>query len=162
MSYSIVYSSRTGNTKLLAETIRHTLPADACVYFGPPSPQALSAERIYVGFWTDKGNCDEETAAFLSTLTTQELFLFGTAGFGGSPAYFADILARVKAHLPAGTVLTGSYMCQGKMPAAVRERYAAMEDTPRRQAMLENFDRACSHPDTADLDALIAALHTTI
>ena len=94
MSYSIVYSSQTGNTKQLAEAIQRLLPADECLYFGPPSPQALSAKLIYVGFWTDKGTCDRETAAFLSALTTQEVFLFGTAGFGGASAYFEDILSR--------------------------------------------------------------------
>lgn len=160
MSYSIVYSSQTGNTKQLAEAIQRLLPADECLYFGPPSPQALSAKLIYVGFWTDKGTCDRETAAFLSALTTQEVFLFGTAGFGGASAYFEDILARVKANLPHGVTLVGSYMCQGKMPPSVRHRYEAMEASPQRQAMLDNFDRALSHPDASDLDALAAALHS--
>ena len=50
MSYAIVYSSVTGNTALLAQAIRETLPWETCCYFGAPDPQALSAERIYVGF----------------------------------------------------------------------------------------------------------------
>ena len=33
-----------------------------------------------------------------------------------------------------------------------------MEESPRRAAMLENFDRALSHPDEADLAALTAAV----
>ena len=69
MSYSIVYSSKTGNTALLAQTLRECLGEESCLYFGPPSAQALKAQRIYVGFWTDKGTCDGETAQFLSTLT---------------------------------------------------------------------------------------------
>ena len=32
--YSIIYSSRTGNTRLLAEAIRESLPADLCNHFG--------------------------------------------------------------------------------------------------------------------------------
>ena len=92
MKYAIVYSSKTGNTALLANTIRETLPAADCLYCGVPSAQALEAERIYVGFWTDKGTCDGETAAFLGQITNQQVFLFGTAGFGGAPAYFEKIL----------------------------------------------------------------------
>lgn len=68
MSYSIVYSSRTGNTALLAQTIRDTLPASDCVYFGAPDAKALSADTIYAGFWTDKGTCDEQVAQFLQSL----------------------------------------------------------------------------------------------
>ena len=112
MSYAIVFSSRTGNTALLAQTIRDTLPGD-CLYFGTPDPKALEAETVYVGFWTDKGSCDESIAQFLKTLTNQKVFLFGTAGFGGSPEYFEQILKRVSENLGENTQLVGSYMCQG-------------------------------------------------
>lgn len=151
MTYAIVYSSKTGNTRLLAETLHDTLPTGDCLYFGEPSDEALRAGRIYVGFWTDKGTCDADTAAFLARVTTQEVFLFGTAGFGGAPEYFDKILSAARQNLPDGATVCGSYMCQGKMPMAVRARYEQMEDSPRRQMMIENFDAALSHPDTADL-----------
>lgn len=158
MSYAIVYSSRTGNTAMLARAVREALPQEDCRYFGAPAPQALAADTVYVGFWTDKGTCDKPTARFLQSLTDQKVFLFGTAGFGGAPAYFQQILDRVKANLAPGVQVTGTYMCQGKMPQAVRDRYAAMEESPRRTAMLENFDQALSHPDQEDLARLQAAV----
>ena len=158
MSYAIVYSSPTGNTALLAQTVREALPQAECCYFGEPDDQALSAKRIYVGFWTDKGTCDEQTARFLERLTDQQVFLFGTAGFGGAAAYFDQILGRVKEKLGPEVKVIGTYMCQGKMSPAVRRRYEAMEDSPRRTAMLENFDKAVSHPDAQDLAQLKAAL----
>ena len=46
MTYSIVYSSRTGNTKLLADTLRMALPQGDCVYFGAPNVAALAAARL--------------------------------------------------------------------------------------------------------------------
>ena len=158
MSYAIVYSSPTGNTAMLAQVIRETLPQAECRYFGGPDDQALSAERIYVGFWTDKGTCDEQTARFLERLTDQQVFLFGTAGFGGETAYFDQILGRVKEKLGPEVQVIGTYMCQGKMPDSVRARYQAMEDSPRRTAMLENFDQALTHPDDLDLAQLKAAV----
>ena len=48
MSYSIVYSSRTGNTALLAQAIREALPQEECSYFGAPHAEALGADTIYV------------------------------------------------------------------------------------------------------------------
>lgn len=158
MSYAIVYSSHTGNTALLAQTIRETLPQEDCVYFGAPDPSALTAETVYVGFWTDKGTCDASIAQFLQSLTNQKVFLFGTAGFGGAAAYFEQILNRVKENLGDSTELTGTYMCQGKMPQPVRTRYEQMEEGPRRTAMLENFDQALSHPNAEDLANLRAAI----
>ena len=160
MTYSIVYSSKTGNTKMLADALHQALPADDCLYFGAPDAQALAAERIYIGFWTDKGTCDAETAAFLAQLTQQEIFLFGTCGFGGGVAYFEQILARVRDLLPESVQLIGSYLCPGKMPQSVRDRYVriAEEEPAKRshmQKMIFNFDCALSHPDANDLQALI-------
>lgn len=158
MTYAIVYSSRTGNTEKLARTIREALPERNCIYYGGPDAKALEADMIYLGFWTDKGSCDESCAEFIKSLSCQKLFLFGTAGFGGAPAYFEQILDRVKSKLGSGVTVLGSYMCQGKMPMSVRERYMQMEESPRRTAMLENFDAALSHPDAEDLANLRAAL----
>ncbi len=123
MTCAIVYSSRTGNTKQLAEAVRASLGEQTCLYMGPPDDRALAADRLYVGFWTDKGTCDAATAGFLSKVSGKEVLLFGTAGFGGEPAYFESILSRVAQCLGQGNTLIGSFMCQGRMPMAVRERY---------------------------------------
>ena len=156
--YAILFSSRTGNTRILAETIRAALPEEDCEFFGEAGAEIPEAKTVYLGFWTDKGTCDEQTAHFLQSLTNQKVFLFGTAGFGGAPAYFEQILGRVKENLASGVQVVGTYMCQGKMPQVVRDRYEAMEDSPRRTMMLENFDRALSHPDQQDLDGLKQAV----
>ena len=162
MNHSIVYSSQTGNTELLAEAIRERLPRP--LYFGAPAARALDDGRIYAGFWTDRGSCDAASAEFLKTLTDQEVFLFGTAGFGGDPGYFEKILASVRENLAPGVKVIGCFMCQGKMPMAVRRRYESMppQAAARVPMLLENFDRALSHPDRRDLDALIHALEACL
>lgn len=161
MSYAIVYSSRTGNTEMLAQALRNALPQEGCVYYGTPDVKALAAERLYVGFWTDKGSCDAQTAAFLARMSGKEVFLFGTAGFGGESAYFEAILRRVEERLGSGNTVIGTYMCQGKMPGSVRERYEKMlsdlAHASRVQAMIDNFDSALSHPDAQDLRRLVEA-----
>ena len=158
MKYSIVYSSRTGNTKLLAETIKTILPEQDCVYFGEPSEEASKADRIYVGFWTDKGNCNSECEEFLKKLGHKEVFLFGTAGFGGTPEYFDKIIRHVSKKLPFSAQIIGSYMCQGKMPISVRDRYEKMKKSPIPvpyiNELIENFDHALTHPDQNDLERL--------
>lgn len=115
----------------LAQAIREALPTGECLYFGSPDAQALAAERLYVGFWTDKGSCDEDTRAFLEKLEGKDVFLFGTAGFGGAPEYFQRLLDRVRQALPGGNRVTGAFMCQGRMPASVRERYELHAANPR-------------------------------
>ena len=158
MCYAIVFSSKTGNTKLLAETLHDYLPQEECCYFGTPDPAALEADTLYVGFWTDKGNADEGAADFLKQLHGKNIFLFGTAGFGGSEAYFNKILKAVQKRLDSSNRVIGSFMCQGKMPLSVRQRYEAMKKQPLHlpnlDALIENFDQALSHPDAEDLERL--------
>lgn len=162
MSYAIVFSSKTGNTRLLADTLRASLPQNECTYFGAPAPEALEAETLYIGFWTDKGHADDTLTAFLQNLKGKRIFLFGTAGFGGSAPYFEKILAATRKALDGSNTVIGSFMCQGKMPVSVRQRYEAMKakplHIPNLDALIENFDKALSHPDAADLEQLKQAV----
>ncbi len=161
-SYGVLFSSRTGNTRALAEAIRAALPQEMCVYFGESGTAALDADTLYIGFWTDKGGADEATVRLLKTLRNRRIFLFGTAGFGGSEAYFQKILGNVKRAIDPSNTVIGTYMCQGRMPQTVRERYVKMKGQPEHpanlDALIENFDRAMSHPDGEDLRALREAV----
>lgn len=156
--YSILFSSNTGNTKLLAGAIREALPAECCDYFGDCAANEPKSDMLYVGFWTNKGIADDNALSLLKTLRNKEIFLFGTAGFGGSKAYFKGILDKTKKAIDASNTVVGEFMCQGKMPQSVRERYEKMKEQPDHMpnidAMIENFDKALAHPDDNDLNAL--------
>lgn len=170
MNYAVIYSSRTGNTRLLAETVRESMAEGNCVYFGETSgidDQVLrEAQLFFVGFWTDKGSCDASAAEVLKKMDYKDVFLFGTAGFGGAPAYFDQILSRAEKNLPSTARIAGTYMCQGKMPVAVRERYMKMKEEGNASAqidsMIENFDRAMSHPDQQDMEKLKETVHESL
>ena len=158
--YSIVYSSLTGNTKVLADAIHEALPQDECEYFGVSDTVIPSSELLYIGFWTDKGNADTKTLQLLSQLKNKQIFLFGTAGFGGDVSYFDKILTAVKANIDESNTMIGAYMCQGKMPMTVRARYEKMKQEanamPNVDMLIENFDKALTHPDADDLQKLCA------
>ena len=144
--YTVVYNSLTGNTKLLADTIKNVLPDND------------NDDIVFVGFWTDKGNADSKTIEYLKLLRNKKIFLFGTCGFGGSEAYFDRSLTNVKSNVDSSNQIIGEYMCQGKMPQSVRERYLKMKESnncpPNIDVLIDNFDRALSHPDKKDLEKL--------
>lgn len=152
MKISIVYSSKSGNTFSVAEKIKENI-ADI-EYFGEPAPEAAASDLLFVGFWTDKGKCCKEIEDFLGTLHGKKIALFGTAGFGGDKSYFDKILAAVKEEISGDNEVFEGFMCQGKMPMAVRARYEKMlEKDPENiqfTALIRNFDTALSHPDDAD------------
>ncbi|RGJ72593.1 hypothetical protein DXD51_01090 [Eubacterium sp. TM05-53] len=78
----IVYSSKTGNTQFLANGLNF-MESKYCV----PVENAKNLEPVNllcIGFWCDKGDCDDQMKQYLSALRNQNVFLFGTAGFGKS------------------------------------------------------------------------------
>ena len=90
------------------------------------------------------------------------LVFSGTAGFGGSDIYFRKILSQVKQFIDASNVIVGEYMCQGRMPQSVRERYLKMKKAPDHpqnlDVLIQNFDCALSHSDANDLEKLKEAV----
>lgn len=156
MKYSIIYSSRTGNTKLLADNLKKTLPRENCIYYGDVNEKALESDMIFIGFGTYKGECDENLSALLNKLNNKKVFLFGTAGFGKSQSYFEQIISRVKNNINESNTVVGSYMCQGKMPMSIRSRYESMLDKnpEKMKELIENFDEALSHPNKEDFTKL--------
>ena len=94
--YSIIFNSKTGNTRKLADAIHEALPQENCDLFGAVEGDVPASETLYIGFWTDKGSADKATAELLAKLKNRKIFLFGTAGFGGSKEYFTSILDNVK------------------------------------------------------------------
>lgn len=154
MQAMVVYSSHTGNTQKIATAIFSAIPGDSKDMQKIEEYRGKDAELYFVGFWTDKGNCDEETAELLSRLHGKKVALFGTCGMGTDEAYFAQIESRARKWLPADNTYMGAYLCQGKMPMQVRKRYEEMlpggEKGAWLQAMIRNFDEALLHPDRAD------------
>lgn len=167
MGYAIVYESSTGNTEQLAQAVATVLPEEERLAFGRVDEVdrgiVAQADRVYAGFWTNRGDCGDELAGLLAALEGKEVFLFGTAGFGADETYFAGVMARVAVHLPASAQVVGSFMCQGRMPASVRVRYERQAEANPAQAarmrqLIENFDEAANHPNEDDLARLRAAV----
>ena len=101
--YSIIFSSLTGNTKKLADTIRAVLPAEDCDYFGAPKAEELHSEILYIGFWTDKGNADSATLELLSKLRDKRFFYSGRRALAAARHIFRRSLSMLSSLLAQAT-----------------------------------------------------------
>ena len=72
MTYAIVYDSRTGNTEELARAVAEALPAQGRLVFGRvgevDAASVAQADRVYAGFWTNRGDCTDEMGELLAGL----------------------------------------------------------------------------------------------
>lgn len=136
-------------------------PAESTFSTSTIATQASEADVVFVGFWCDKGSCSPAVQHFLQGLAGKRVFLFGTCGFGESDEYFAQILDRVRAYLPADAQYIGGAMCQGKMGMGVKRRYEGMleKDPENAQArmLIDNWNKAQSHPNEDDVSRIAAA-----
>ena len=99
MQTIVIYSSQTGNTRKLATQIFAAIPGDSKDLKNIDEYREKDAELYFVGFWVDRGDCDEKTVELLSGLHGKKIALFGTCGMGNDPAYYQKVIDRVKLSL---------------------------------------------------------------
>ncbi len=155
MKVAIIYSSITGNTKLLAETIKSEINKDI-VYFGKPINEEIDADIYFIGSWTNKGDASNDIINFFKKLKNKKIAYFGTAGYGGSTTYYDTLFSRVKQYIDSSNTILGCFYCQGKMPVQIKERYIKMitenPNDKNLEVSIKNYEDALTHPDKKDLE----------
>lgn len=160
MKVAIIYESITGNTKLLADTIEKRFTKDEIVYCGDARKFDLNidADLYFIGSWTNRGDMTLNVKNVLRRITNKNIALFGTCGYGGSIDYFKTLESRFKSSMDETNKYLGCFICQGKMPLSVKNRYIDMiKDNPldkNLEVSLKNYEEAVTHPDMNDLENL--------
>ena len=92
---------------------------------------------------------------FINDLSGKQIALFGTCGMGNAPEYYKAIENSVSAWIETDNDYLGSFICQGKMPQTVRQKYESMKNDQNAGQMdmyIHNFDVAITHPDSRDVE----------
>lgn len=156
MKIAIIYDSLTGNTALLAKHIASLCKKEDLVYIG--KPRDIEADLYFIGSWTDKGNCSDSIKQYIQTLHNKKIVYFSTCGFGGYQEYFDQLKQRFIQLVDSSNTIIDCFICQGKMPENVKQRYLSLLDKdPTNQQLqfaLTNYEQALSHPNKQDLDDL--------
>jgi len=157
MKTLITYSSRTGNTKLVAEAIHTVLPHDAIIKAVEQAPPPDDFEYLVIGFWVDKGLPDELARSYMARVQNKRVGLFGTLGAWPDSDHARQCMEQaVKTMEDNGNTVTCTFLCMGKVDPKLLEMMQNMPGaadrhamTPERKARLEEGQK---HPDAADLE----------
>lgn len=162
MKIGIIYESKTGNTKLIAEAIKEVCEEENQVIFKSieevieTNIKNKDTDLYFLGSWTNKGDCGNKINEFCKDLHDKKIALFGTAGFGGSEDYYASLAKRFFDAIPEDNKVLSYYYSQGRMPSSIRDRYVSMltknPEDKNLKVSIENFDEAQSHPDKKDVE----------
>ena len=154
MKTLVVYSSRTGNTRMIAEAVHAVMPQGAQLFPVVQAPDPADYDFIALGFWVDKGGPDALMAEYMDRVSDRNVGLFGTLGAWPDSDHARDSMQKAVDRV-AGNRVLGTFICQGKVDPKLLAAMAKMSANPHpmseeRKARIEE---AAKHPDAADCAA---------
>jgi flavodoxin len=162
----IVYSSKTGNTRKLAEGIHRAL--GAALGDGVPvriaaveeNPDPAGADWLLIGFWADRGNADPKALGYIQALEGRRVGFFGTLGAYPDSAHANAISQKVRDGAAERNAVLGCFLCQGKIDPALTEKFKSLPpDNPHamNEERMKRHLEAAKHPNEQDIEAAAAA-----
>ncbi|MDY6855500.1 MAG: flavodoxin family protein [Thermodesulfobacteriota bacterium] len=146
----VVYSSQTGNTRKLAETVYRALTGEKKIC---PISDALDPsdwDFIAMGFWLKAGKPDPMSLEYLPRIKGKSLFLFATHGAAGGSEHALNAMNYAK-ELAFKAKVVGSYSCQGEVDPKIIEHAQAK---PKPPVWIVDAPAAVGHPDETDIEEL--------
>ncbi len=158
MKKLIVYSSKTGNTKSVAEAIATSLE-DATLMDVKESPNFEEYDCIICGYWVDKGMPDALAKNYIESINNKNIILFGTLGAfpDGEHAQYCKEQAN-KLLENKNNNLLGSWLCMGRVDPKLLERIAQSftADNPMPEERKARIEEGNKHPNEEDFNNAIA------
>ena len=152
MKTLIVYSSKTGNTRKLAQAIHLALPdAELCRVEMAPNPEKY--DLVMLGFWIEEGTADEKMRLYMKRLKSKTVGLFATLGAYPDSKHAAESLSAATKLIPDCKV-AGHYICQGAIDPELIEW---MNTLPKdhgygpTESRKKRWNDAAGHPNDEDL-----------
>ena len=149
--WAVIYSSTTGNTKVIAEEIAGASGGD--IFRVQDAPADLSAyEVVALGYWLRRGGPDDLMKAYLPKVRDACVVLFQTHGADVGSEHAVTSFARAAYLLGAHCEILGTFSAQGKLAPALiaRRKKSAPDDTHNSPEAQERWGRAANHPNEED------------
>ena len=167
MKCAIIYSSMTGNTKLLADGVYRQLDELVPIYTVKDKIDLDAYDTLCLGYWIKKGGCDKATKKLWDNIHDKKIVLFGTMGVNPDSEVGQQQVEKIERLLADRNQILGHFVCSGKMEAEqlalCKEKIAAsLDNPPAIQAQLDNADYAANHPDKMDILELQRLIHEVL
>lgn len=153
MKYAVIYQSKSGNTREIAEQIYSALWAEEKDIIDIDEEEILPQADVYfIGFGIHDGNCSMDIIDYLESLPSAKYAIFATCGYIPTEDYKKRLRGNLDVWLPDNGEYLGMFICQGKVE---RDRQNIMiGKMPTREVQLKKmFEEGSSHPNEEDLDA---------
>lgn len=155
MKVLVTYSSKTGNTKKLAEGIFEGLEvADKQIMPMKEVTDLAAYDVVLAGYWVDKAGPNEEAKVFLQGLENKVVGLFATLGFWPDSEHAWQSLCNGEALVKDKNKVIAKYICQGKLDSKIIQMFEKLpQDNPHAVTpeKRKRYEIAANHPSKVDL-----------
>jgi len=153
MKTLLVYSSKTGNTKKIAEQIFTILPEGSEIFPVEMAPFSENYDNVIIGYWVNKGIADTKTLEYIKKINNKKVAFFVTLGAYPDSDHAKKVVKKGYELLNDKNEVLGHFICQGKIDPALTEMFKKFPPdhphamTPERKKRHED---ARTHPDEDD------------
>lgn len=154
MEVLVVYSSKTGSTKKVAEAIYEGLPYEKTLCKVEDCPDFKKYDVILIGGWADRGFIDKNAMDYIDKIKNKKVAYFITLGAYPDSEHAHSVLDKTSKAIEEHNELIGHFICQGKIDPKITEMF---EKFPEGHPLAMNEERrkmheiASRHPDSNDL-----------
>lgn len=119
----IIYSSKTGNTKRMAEKIYEVLKKEYQMTIKDirDAPEVEKFDFILLGAWIDRGTLETKALKFLKTIKNKKIGLFATLGAMPDSEHGRKVIDNLRELLKDRKSL-GQYICPGQVDPKMIEK----------------------------------------
>lgn len=153
MRYAVIYQSKSGNTRLLAEKIYQTIKSQNKVISDLEQLSEIPQADVYfIGFGVRNNSCSIEVINLLEKLENARYALFLTCGYMPTEQYKEALRKHLDVWLPETGTILDMLVCQGKVEWEQRDiMYRQMSE--EEETLREMFYYGNNHPDEKDLES---------
>jgi len=145
----VTYFSRTGNTKLIAETIFGALTGDKTLKTMAEAGDLAPYQLIFAGFPVQTHSVPYPAEVFLKSIPEgKKVALFSTHGSVTGSRLSREALEYASI-LVAKSKLIGTFSCRGKVSMKALE---VLMQSPEHEAWADMAATAATHPDASDIE----------
>jgi len=155
MKSLVVYSSKSGNTRKLAEAVYAYLSGEKDIAAVADAPDPAEYSFVASGFWVKDGQPDPDAQAFLAKLhKEQDVYLFASHGAAVGSAQAEEAMKKAR-ELAGQAHVRATFSCPGEVDAQTLAAAASKNPPP---AWFADAPAAKGHPDAHDLKMVVRML----
>lgn len=150
----ITYSTLTGNTRKVAESIHKAVAGSELMDIS--DVKNLDYDMIIVGTWIDKGTADAKALKFIQSLKDKTTAFFFTLGAYPDSEHAKNCVENItKLFTDNNNSVEGHFLCQGavdpKLIEMMKTRFPADHPHGPNPERIKRWKDASTHPDEKDL-----------